>query len=118
MGVGRAQRRSEISTATDPAAKPVASSTATHEALLTVGTTAATVARAFADTLRAAVRLRPQDIPERRRDDLSAYGAALLAAWPAVRAKLLADPAELHRRLARRSGSDGGNRVVQAEACQ
>ncbi|HEU5204272.1 MAG TPA: pentapeptide repeat-containing protein [Candidatus Limnocylindrales bacterium] len=63
----------------DPAAKPAASPTATHNALLAVGKTAATVARAFADTLRAAVRLRPQDIPERRRDDLSAYGAALLA---------------------------------------
>ena len=75
-------------TAPDPAGNP-ASSRATHDALLTVGKTAATVARAFADTLRAAVRLRPQDIPERRRDDLSAYGAALLAAAEWFAYKLL-----------------------------
>lgn len=50
-----------------------------RDVLLELSKAAATVVRAFADTLRAAVRLRPQDIPERRRDELSAYGAALLA---------------------------------------
>ena len=56
-----------------------ATQAAAHDVLLELSKAAATVARAFADTVRAAVRLRPQDIPERRRDELSAYGAALLA---------------------------------------
>ena len=43
----------------------------------------AAVVRAGAGTLRASVRLRPQDIPTRRENDLWAYGAALLvfAEW-------------------------------------
>ena len=46
---------------------------------LGVGKLAAATVRACADTLRAAVRIRPQDIPEERRNDLPAYGPAVLA---------------------------------------
>jgi len=51
----------------------------TQDVLLGLGKLAAAIVRACADTLRAAVRIRPQDIPEDRQDDLPAYGVAVLA---------------------------------------
>jgi uncharacterized protein YjbI with pentapeptide repeats len=50
-----------------------------HDLLLWLGKLSAHTVRACADTLRAAIRIRPQDIPEDRRDDLAAYGVAVLA---------------------------------------
>ena len=58
-----------------------------HDLLLGLGKLAAYAVHACADTLRAAVRIRPQDIPDERRDDLAAYGVAVLvfAEWLAYK---------------------------------
>ena len=66
----RVARRRRARTAPSPAA---------HDQLLWLSKALATGARALADTIRAAVRLRPRDIPEQRRDDLAAYATAFLA---------------------------------------
>ena len=52
---------------------------AAHDQLLWLSKALAIGARALSDTIRAAVRLRPRDIPEQRRDDLAAYATAFLA---------------------------------------
>jgi uncharacterized protein YjbI with pentapeptide repeats len=72
--VARPDREEPGAVVKDPAAR----TDRRQEQLLRLSKALAISLRSVADTLRAAFRLKPRDVPARRREDLSAYGAVFL----------------------------------------